>query len=97
MKPVKRLEIVVNALQVEAVVQVLERHGVIGHSVFRDVTGRGERGRQTGDELTGALSNSCVLTTCAPEKLDAVLGDLRRFLRRAGGVAMVSDALWVEH
>lgn len=97
MKPVKRLEIVINSLQVDAVVQLLERQGVVGHSVIRDVTGRGERGRQTGDELTGALSNSCVLTTCAPEKLDAVLADLRRFLKRAGGIAMVSDALWVEH
>ncbi len=97
MRPVKRVEIVVNSLQVGAVVQLLERHGVVGHSVIRDVTGRGERGRQTGDELTGALSNSCVLTTCPPERLDAMLADLRRFLKRAGGVAMVSDAMWVEH
>lgn len=97
MRPVKRLEIIVNALQVDAVVRLLEEHGVTGHSVIRDVTGRGDRGRQTGDELTGAFSNSCVLTTCPPEALDALVNDLRRFLRRAGGVALVSDAAWVEH
>lgn len=97
MRPVKRLEIVVNSLQVEALVAVLERHGATGHSVIRDVTGRGERGRQTGDELTGAFSNSCVLTACRPEMLEAVMADLKRFLRRHGGMALVSDAMWVEH
>ncbi|MCU0256807.1 MAG: hypothetical protein MUF60_08675 [Vicinamibacterales bacterium] len=97
MKPVKRLEIIVNALQVEAVAGLLERHGVTHHSVIRDVTGRGDRGRQTGDELTGAFSNAYVLTACAPEKVDALLEDLRGFLRRAGGVALVSDAMWVKH
>lgn len=97
MKPVKRLEVVVNALQVETVVGLLERHGVLGYSVIRDVTGRGERGRQTGDELTGAFSNSCVLIACPPERIDGVVADLRRYLSRAGGIAMVSDALWVEH
>jgi PII-like signaling protein len=97
MIPVKRLEIVVDAPYSTRIVSVLQRHGLTGWSILRNVTGSGERGSQWGDEITGVSSNNMIVTTCPPEALDALMGDLSTLLTRAGGICLVSDALWLPH
>ena len=97
MIPVKRIEIVVNAPYSPRIIKVLERHGLGGWSIIRHITGSGERGSQWGDELTGVSSNNMIVTTCAPDKLDALMADLGTLLTRAGGICMVSDAHWLPH
>jgi hypothetical protein len=76
---------------------VLDRLGVAGYSVIRDVTGRGERGEQSGDEISGVFTNSMLLTACASERLSSLAEAIRPILRRSGGVCLVSDALSVRH
>jgi len=95
--PVKRLEIVIDAPHSARITEVLQRHGLTGWSVLRNVTGSGERGRQLGDELTGVSSNHLILTTCSPEALGPLIEDLRELLVRAGGMCLVSDASWLRH
>jgi PII-like signaling protein len=94
---VKRLEIVVGAPHSDRITEVLVRHGLKGWTLLRGAEGAGERGLQHGDGITGVSSNHVVLTTCPPEKLDAVLEDLRKRLSRYGGVCLVSDAHWLRH
>ena len=94
---VKRLEIVVDAPHSPRVTEVLDRHGLTGWSIVRDVTGAGERGRQLADDLTGVSSNHLILTTCTPEALPALVEDLRAVLVRAGGMCLVGDAHWLRH
>jgi hypothetical protein len=96
-KQVKRIEIVIDALQAQAVVSVLDRHGLTGWTRLRVEAGVGERGERRGDELSGASSNTLLVTTCAPGALTALIEDLRPMLRRLGGVCLVSDAFWLEH
>jgi hypothetical protein len=52
---------------------------------------------QSGDELTGVVSNSLLLTTCAPERVAELVEVIRPALKRRGGICLVSDALWVRH
>lgn len=97
MKHVHRIEIVIDAGNAARAVDLLSRAGVDGYTLIRGVTGSGERGLRRGDEISGVSNNHYILTTCAPEKLDAVVSELRPLLERAGGVCLVSDARWLLH
>ena len=97
MEAVKRIEIITDAREMREVRGVLDALGVSGYSVVREVIGRGERGEQTGDELTGVFTNSLLITTCAAERLAEIVEAIRPILRRRGGVCLVTDALSVRH
>ena len=97
MIPMKRLEIVVDALELSHVAEVLDRAGVSGYSVIREVTGKGDRGDRSGDDLAGALRNSYIICACTPTQANAVVDTVRPVLRRFGGVCLVTDCLWVNH
>lgn len=97
MKAVKRVEIVIDALQLDRVLAILEKIGVSGYTVLPNARGRGERGARAGDELTGALKNAYVMTACPPEEADRVVEAVAPMLKRFGGVCLVSDAQWVLH
>lgn len=97
MKPVHRIEIVVDAPHSDRVIACLERVGVEGYTLIRGASGSGERGVQLGDELTGVFNNHYILTTCPQDKLDEVGAALRPILKRVGGICLVSDARWLLH
>lgn len=94
---VKRLEIVIDAPFSEQITAVLEQHGAVGWTILRGATGSGDRGLRYGDEITGVSNNHVIITTCAPEKLEALVADLQVLLKRFGGMCLVSDARWVGH
>lgn len=97
MQTVKRIEIVTDSHQMPAVIAALEAVGIGGYTLLKDVVGKGERGLQSGDELTGVFSNHYLFTTCEPERLDTIVAAVRPILARRGGICLVSDALWVRH
>ena len=97
MIPVKRVEIVIDAPYSERVTGLLDRHGVEGWTLIRGASGSGERGERLGDEITGVSNNHIIISTCAPDRLDALVEDLRTVLKRYGGVCLVSDAGSIRH
>ena len=97
MEATKRIEIITDAREMREVRAVLDALGVGGYSIIRDVIGRGERGEQSGDEVTGVFTNSLLLTTCDAERLPQLVEAIRPILRRRGGVCLVTDALSVRH
>jgi nitrogen regulatory protein PII len=48
MKPVKRIEIIIDSLDIRMVLQELEDIGISSYSVVRDVIGLGDRGARRG-------------------------------------------------
>lgn len=97
MQHVVRIEIVVDSSHSSRVIEILHEEGLHGYTLIRGVSGAGERGLQLGDEITGVSNNNYILTTCAPDKLDAVTARLRPLLGRVGGICLVSDARWLKH
>lgn len=96
MSAVKRIEIVVDALQLQRLLDALDRSGLRGYTVLPNARGRGKRGMRRADELTDALKNAYVLAACPPEKVESVIEAVRPLLQRFGGVCLVSDAEWIE-
>jgi nitrogen regulatory protein PII len=97
MRPIKKIEIVIDALHRHEVLSLLERGGVTGYTVVHQVTGRGERGERAGDDLTDVFTNCMILAAASPETIAAVVEELRDLLKRCGGVCLVSDASWLTH
>ena len=97
MTPMKKVEIVTDLLELPTMSRALEELGVSGYTIVRDVTGHGDRGRRTGDEITGVFQNCYVMAVCTPESAARIVEMIRPILKRYGGVALISDCLWVNH
>lgn len=97
MRPIKRVEIIIDSPEVDDIIEVIESAQVTGYTIIRDVVGRGDRGLQVGYALSGAFSNSYILIACEPEAATRLVELVRPILTRRGGVCLVSDAQWVKH
>lgn len=95
MKPVKRIEIVIEEIELENVIEELDRIGVVGYTVVPHAGGRGERGVRY-ENLQG-LGNVLMTIACNDEQAAKVIEAIRPILKRYGGVCLVSDAMWVIH
>ena len=97
MQTVKRVEIITDSVKMREIRAILEENEVEGYTIIRNVIGKGGRGMQSGDELTGVFTNTYLLTTCAPEKIEELVGSIRPVLKQSGGICLVSDAQSVRH
>ncbi|MEM7396677.1 MAG: transcriptional regulator [Verrucomicrobiota bacterium] len=97
MKPVKRIEIVIDAAHTPALLDVLKEADAPGHTLVRDVHGSGDRGDRTGDHLTEVFRNCLIIVACPPEQCESLVEAVRPLLRKFGGICLVSDAQWLRH
>lgn len=97
MKPIKRLDIVVDHAHAGHVVRALEAFGVPGYTLLPGAQGKGSRGMQYADGLMNAASNDLIFTTCDPDQLEALAAVIRPLLKRFGGVCLISDTTWLDH
>lgn len=97
MQPIKRVEIVTDSLEMQEVTDIIDQLGISGYTLIKEVLGKGERGVQSGDELTGVFKNSLLLVACEAEKVPALVEAIRPVLKKRGGICLVSDAQWVVH
>jgi hypothetical protein len=97
MTPVKRIEIVVPEHLLREVLALLDSHRPGGYTVMRGLSGKGDRGVQSGDGIVGEFSNAAVLVACDEAVAGRLLEELRPLLGRFGGMCLVSDAQWLKH
>ena len=98
MKPCKRLEIVIEQQMSRRLAERLDELGVPGYTVISQASGRGDRGTRQADEISGALTNCIYLIACPDEDMaQRIVEGIRPLLTRAGGICMMSDAMWLRH
>lgn len=97
MKPVKRLEIIVERSERGRVLAVLSTAGVNGWTILPVVSGQGHRSEHGSAGLPGLPENDLILAAVDASRLPSLLEDLRPILGRWGGVCLVSDAQWLKH
>lgn len=88
MKPVHRVEVILDATESKAFAELLDHHG-ISYSLIRNVQGSGGN---LGDQLVDVFSAVYFLIACDQEVLDRLLPMIRPMIERFGGVALVSQA-----
>ena len=97
MKPVKRVEIVVEAVEINNFLALLKQVGVVGYTIIRHVGGRGERGERRPDEFVYEVENVYFIVACDEAQANALVAAIRPMLVKSGGMCLVSDAIWVIH
>ncbi len=97
MTPIKKLEIVINSTDLNALIHTLKKNGIKGYTIIKNVQGNGDRGEQDGDSLTSVFNNSYVLIACSEEDAKQLEEPMRRLLEKSGGIYLVSDAQWLKH
>ncbi len=94
LKPMRRIEMVLPPATMDQITQKLDALGVTGFTVIHDVSGRGERGLHTGIGL-GAFRYTYLLLVCEPAQVEPVTAVVQPYLKRFGGICLVSDVQWV--
>jgi nitrogen regulatory protein PII len=97
MRPVKRVEIVVETVELPKVIQLLFDAPVLSYTVVKEVVGCAERCMRDGDDLTDVITNVYVMAVCTADQVPSLVDLLRPILQRFGGTCLVSDAEWVVH
>lgn len=97
MRDVKRIEIVVEAPQEDAIRRLIDAAGIDGFTLMHAVAGRGQRGDRTSDGLSNAFQNVVFLIAAPADQTARFVEEVRPILERTGGICLVSDARWLKH
>jgi nitrogen regulatory protein PII len=91
----QKIEIVANSLELDRILRALDRVGVKGYTVIRNVIGRGTRGTASDDIDMSMLSNVYIVVVCSVEQGEAIATAVKPILKKYGGVCFASDARWI--
>jgi nitrogen regulatory protein PII len=97
MEPIRRIELVIDAVQESAVERLLTQCGISGYTLLRNVAGRGHRGKRDADGLTAAFTNVLFIIAAPPEAAERFANAIEPLLQQAGGMCLISEASWVNH
>ncbi|MGH8000553.1 MAG: P-II family nitrogen regulator [Brasilonema sp.] len=89
---VKKIEIIANSFELGKILDSLDKSGVNGHVVIRNVAGKGLRGTTEDLDMT-MLDNVYILAFCMPEQIKPVVENIRPLLNRFGGTCYISDVM----
>jgi nitrogen regulatory protein PII len=96
MQTLKKVEIIISEAELPKLTRLIEKQN-LHYSLFRHVSGKGDRGHRADDELTGVFANACLMTAIEPEKLAILTDAVRPILKKTGGLCLVSDVQGLSH
>ncbi len=89
---VKRIEIIANSVELGKILDSLDKSGVHGHAVIRNVAGKGLRSGNEDLDMT-MLDNAYILAFCMPDQIKPVVENIRPILNKFGGTCYISDVM----
>ncbi|MBD2310418.1 P-II family nitrogen regulator [Desertifilum sp. FACHB-1129] len=89
---VKRIEIIANSFELSKILDSLNKSGVHGHAVIRNVAGQGLREGTEDLDMT-MLDNVYIIAFCMPDQLKGVVENVRPLLNKFGGTCYISDVM----
>lgn len=97
MIPVKRIELVVEAVEKQSVISTLKDINVLNYTIYKHVGGHGERGERNDSAFGEKFENVTFIIACPEDQLSIIIESLRPILKSYGGICLVSDAQWLIH
>jgi nitrogen regulatory protein PII len=94
LQSIKKIEIIVSYLEVPAVLKILKKNLIKRYTVINNVSGIGEHG-YSGDDL---ITNSYIMIICTELELAEQLSiAMQPFLKKMGGIFIITDGQWISH
>lgn len=97
MQNIKRVEIVVEAIEESNVIHILNDIGIEGYTIYRHVGGAGSRGARDSQAFGDKFENIAFVIACQASEIAALTEAIRPVLAKFGGICLVSDAMWLKH
>jgi len=97
MKPMKKVEVIIEAVYLNRLLALFEENGVTRYTLFKDIEGSGGHGRKLADDVTDVFSNDYVLTVCEEAQFLKMENQIRKFLGKYGGKCFVTNTLMMQH
>ena len=92
MHTVKRIEIIANSFELGKILDSLDKSGVHGHAVIRNVAGKGLREGNEDLDMT-MLDNVYIIAFCMPDLLKPLVENITPLLNKFGGTCYISEVL----
>ncbi len=92
----KRVEIIIDAENLEELVKLLVDAGVRGYTVLKKAGGLGTRGTRSPDDVLWQEENAVVILACKDDQANRIVKALRPKLKDFGAMCLLSDCEWVE-
>lgn len=89
---VKRIEIIANSFELGKILDSLDKAGVHGHAVIRDVAGKSLREGNEDLDMT-MLDNVYIIAFCVPELIKPVVEGITPLLNKFGGTCYISEVM----
>lgn len=92
----KRVEIIIDAENLEELVGLLVDAGVRGYTVLKKAGGLGTRGTRSPDDVLWQEENAVVILACKNDQAHKIVNALRPKLKDFGAMCLLQDCEWVE-
>lgn len=92
----KRVEIIIDAENLEELVSLLMDAGVRGYTVLKKAGGLGTRGTRSPDDVLWQEENAVMILACKNDQADKIVRAIRPKLKDFGAMCLLSDCEWVE-
>lgn len=89
--PKKKIEIVVEAARVRALLQMIDAAGAKGYTVVSNVSGRGHRGIRDDAHLSDVFGNMLIIVVAAEDIAARIVAASQSLLENYAGIVVVSD------
>ncbi len=97
LQTVKKVDIIVSHALLEETLSILDVVGVSGYTVLGNASGKGDRGLSR-DDLDCDYSGNYIMTVCnSDEQLGRLIDKIQPFLKKAGGIFVVTTGQWLTH
>lgn len=93
MHPVKRIEIISTEIEMDKILDILDKLEVPGYTFIPNVQGKSRRGTVDDDLVMSKLGNAYVICCCPPELVKPIVEKIKPLLNKFGGVCYISDAM----
>lgn len=97
MQSIKRIELVIEAIERQNVIAILEKINIRSYTLYNNVGGSGDRGERQEVVFGEKFENMTFVIACPEASLSTVIEAIRPLLKSFGGMCLVSDAQWVIH
>ena len=89
-EPIKRIEVIIEALQLKTALDVIERAGATGYTVVPHVYGKGHRGMHADLGFSDVLKNVLVIVVARRSVADSIATNLAPILEGFTGFAVIT-------
>ena len=95
LKPMKRIEIVIDENSLDALLKLLRDANVRGYTIIKKAGGFGSTGERNPDDYALELPNAIMVLACEDSQAAKIISILQPNLRSFGGMCLVTDCQWV--